>query len=201
MIYHAAAVRRGAEHTPVVVDLPFGSYQVNLDEAIRNAARVLAETDCHAVKLEGGAPIAPTVAALVERGIPVFGHLGFTPQSVNLLGPRVQGRGEAAAERLADDLLALQQAGATAVVLELVPAPLARQLSSSATVPTIGIGAGNGCDGQVLVLHDMLGLNEGFNPRFLKTYASLAEEVRSAVIAFGADVRAGTYPDPSHSFE
>lgn len=201
MIYHAASVRRGALHTPVVVDLPFLSYQVNIEEALRNAGRILAETDCHAVKLEGGAAMAPTVRALVDRGIPVIGHLGFTPQSVNLLGTRVQGRDGATASHLRDDALALQDAGASAIVLELVPRALAAGISESLQIPTIGIGAGNGCDGQVLVLHDMLGLNEGFSPRFLKRYAALAGEVAAAVSRFAADVRSGAYPDDAHSFE
>ena len=201
MIYHAASVRRGAVRTPVIVDLPFLSYQVSIQEAVRNAGRVLAETDCHAVKLEGGAAMAPTVRALVERGIPVFGHLGFTPQSVNLLGPRVQGRDDAGAARLAEDAEALEAAGACAIVLELVPKTLAADISSRLTIPTIGIGAGNGCDGQGLVLHDMLGLNDEFAPRFLKRYAELAEEVRRAVSEYAAEVRSGAYPDDAHSFD
>ncbi|HEY8061832.1 MAG TPA: 3-methyl-2-oxobutanoate hydroxymethyltransferase [Gemmatimonadales bacterium] len=201
MIYHAASVRRGAVRTPVIVDLPFLSYQVSIEEAVRNAGRVLAETDCHAVKLEGGAAMAPTVQALVERGIPVFGHLGFTPQSVNLLGTRVQGRDGAAAARMREDAVALESAGACAIVLELVPRELGASISSRLTIPTIGIGAGNGCDGQVLVLHDMLGLNEEFAPRFLKRYAELAAQVRLAVSQFAGEVQSGAYPDDAHSFD
>ncbi|HEY4101550.1 MAG TPA: 3-methyl-2-oxobutanoate hydroxymethyltransferase [Gemmatimonadales bacterium] len=201
MIYHAASVRRGALHTPIIVDLPFLSYQVSIEEAVRNSGRVLAETDCHAVKLEGGEAMAPTVRALVDRGIPVVGHLGFTPQSVNLLGTKVQGRDEAVAARLRSDARALEDAGATAIVLELVPRGLAAEITASVAIPTIGIGAGPGCDGQVLVLHDMLGLNEEFAPRFLKRYATLGATVRNAVAAFGAEVRNGTYPDDSHSFD
>jgi len=201
MIYHAASVRRGATRTPIIVDLPFLSYQVNVEEAVRNAGRVLAETDCHAVKLEGGAAMAPTVRALVDRGIPVIGHLGFTPQSVNLLGPRVQGRDDTVAERLRADATALEAAGALAIVLELVPRKLAAEISSGLRIPTIGIGAGNGCDGQVLVLHDMLGLNEGFSPRFLKRYGDLAAQVRRAVDQFAVEVRDGSYPDDAHSFD
>jgi 3-methyl-2-oxobutanoate hydroxymethyltransferase len=201
MIYHAASVRRGADRTPVIVDLPFLSYQVSVEEAVRNAGRVLAETDCHAVKLEGGAAMASTVRALVDRGIPVMGHLGFTPQSVNLLGARVQGRESAAAAQMCEDAVALETAGACAIVLELVPRRLAADISSRLTIPTIGIGAGNGCDGQVLVLHDMLGLNEEFAPRFLKRYAELAAEVRTAVSHYAADVRSGVYPDDAHSFD
>ena len=202
MIYHAASVRRGAERTPIVVDLPFLSYQVSPEEAIRNAGRVLAETDCHAVKLEGGAPMAETVRALVDRGIPVIGHLGLTPQAINTLGGyRVQGRDALAAKRLLDDAVALEEAGASAVVLELVPRGLAAQVSRALTIPTIGIGAGNGCDGQVLVLHDMLGLNDGFSPRFLKRYAELAGTVRDAIGQYAAEVRTGAYPDDAHSFD
>ncbi len=201
MIYHAAAVRRGTR-TLTFVDLPFLSYQVSPEDAIRNAGRVLQETDAHGVKLEGGGAMAPTVAALVERGIPVMGHLGLTPQSVNALGGyRVQGRGVAAADRIASDALALEQAGACGMVLELVPQQLARRISESLTIPTIGIGAGPGCDGQVLVLHDMLGLNDTFQPRFLKRYAELAATVREAAHAFAEDVRGGHYPDDQHSFE
>lgn len=201
MIYHAGSVRRGARATPVIVDLPFLSYQVSIEEAVRNAGRVLAETDCHAVKLEGGLAMAPTVRALVERGIPVFGHLGFTPQSVNLLGPRVQGRDDMTAERLRADAHALEEAGASGIVLELVPRGLAAGISKSLEIPTIGIGAGVDCDGQVLVLHDMLGLNRAFSPRFLKRYADLAGGVRDAVSRFATEVRSGAYPDDAHSFD
>lgn len=202
MIYHAAAVRRGASRSLVFVDLPFLSYQVSVEDAIRNAGRVLKETGAAGVKLEGGAPMAETVRALVRIGIPVMGHLGLTPQSVHQLGGyRVQGRDRAEAERLRTDARALQDAGACAMVLELVPAALAAEVSRSLSVPTIGIGAGPGCDGQVLVLHDMLGLNEGFQPRFLKTYADLSATVREAALAYAADVRAGKYPGTEHSFE
>jgi 3-methyl-2-oxobutanoate hydroxymethyltransferase len=202
MIYHAAAVRRGAPDRLMFVDLPFLTYQVSVPEAIRNAGRVLQETDANGVKLEGGRHMAETVQALVERGIPVMGHLGLTPQSVHALGGyRVQGRNEEAAERLLEDAKALEAAGACAVVLELLPADVARRITTALAIPTIGIGAGPGCDGQVLVLHDMLGLNEGFSPRFLKRYGELGGAVREAVRAYAADVRAGTYPGPEHSFE
>jgi 3-methyl-2-oxobutanoate hydroxymethyltransferase len=202
MIYHAAAVRRGARRSLVFVDLPFLTYQVSVSEAIRNAGRVLQESGANGVKLEGGRPMAETVRALVDRGIPVIGHLGLTPQSVHALGGyRVQGRDEPTAERLVADARALEEAGACAIVLELLPAALARRISSGLTIPTIGIGAGAGCDGQVLVLHDMLGLNETFNPKFLKRYAELGEAVRAAVRAYAAEVRDGTYPGPSHSFD
>jgi 3-methyl-2-oxobutanoate hydroxymethyltransferase len=202
MIYHAAAVRRGAPRALMLVDLPFLTYQVSIPEAIRNAGRVLQETGAQGVKLEGGRPMAETVRALVDRGIPVMGHLGLTPQSVHALGGyRVQGREEAAAQQLLTDAYALQDAGAFAIVLELVPAPLARHVSSALAIPTIGIGAGAGCDGQVLVLHDMLGLNETFKPKFLKCYGALGEAVRHAIRCYAAEVRDGSYPGPEHSFE
>ncbi|HEX3236732.1 MAG TPA: 3-methyl-2-oxobutanoate hydroxymethyltransferase [Gemmatimonadales bacterium] len=202
MIYHAAAVRRAARTSLVFVDLPFLTYQVTVADAIRNAGRVLQETGAHGVKLEGGRPMAETVRALVDRGIPVIGHLGLTPQSVHALGGyRVQGRDPGAAERLLTDAKALEEAGACAVVLELLPGELAKKISAALTIPTIGIGAGPGCDGQVLVLHDMLGLNEGFNPKFLKRFGALGEAVREAVRAYGAEVRSGSYPGREHSFD
>ncbi|HEU4699895.1 MAG TPA: 3-methyl-2-oxobutanoate hydroxymethyltransferase [Gemmatimonadales bacterium] len=202
MIYHAAAVRRGAPQAMVFVDLPFLSYQVSVEDAIRNAGRVMQETGANGVKLEGGGPMIPTVRALVERGIPVMGHLGLVPQSVHALGGyRVQGREAAAAERIHADALALQEAGACAIVLELVPAALAARISAALTVPTIGIGAGAGCDGQVLVLQDMLGLNDRFQPKFLRTFANLAATVREAARSYTDEVRAGRYPAPEHEFE
>ena len=202
MIYHAASVRRGARRSLVFVDLPFLTYQVSVAKAIRNAGRVLQESGAHGVKLEGGRPMAETVRALVDRGIPVIGHLGLTPQSINALGGyRVQGREEGSPDRLLADARALQEAGACAIVLELLPAALALRISESLTIPTIGIGAGAGCDGQVLVLHDMLGLNEAFNPKFLKRYAELSEVVRGAVRSYADDVRGGRYPGAEHSFD
>src|SRR5260370_5279725 len=194
-------VRRGTRAGLVICDMPFLTYQVSVEEAIRNCGRVMAKTGCHAVKLEGGRPVAATVRALVDIGIPVMGHLGLTPQSVHALGGhRVQGRDEQAAERLKADALALQDAGAFAIVLELVPAPLASQITKSLTIPTIGIGAGPACDGQVLVLPDMLGLNEQFSAKFVKRYAALAADVREAVELYAAEVREGRYPGPEHSF-
>jgi 3-methyl-2-oxobutanoate hydroxymethyltransferase len=182
--------------------MPFLTYQVTREDAIRNAGRAMAQTGCQAVKVEGGVHIAPTVRALVEVGIPVMGHIGLTPQSLHALGgPRVQGRDELAAQRLKNDATALQAAGAFAVVLELVPAALAAEITQSLTIPTIGIGAGPSCDGQVLVLHDMLGLNEEFNAKFVRQYAQMAGDVRRAAGAFAADVRAGRYPGPEHSFQ
>ncbi len=202
MIYHAKAVKQGAPDAVIVVDLPFLSYQVSVPEAIRNAGRVLAETGATAVKLEGGRAMVPVVKALVDVGIPVMGHLGLTPQSVHQLGGyRVQGRESAQAERLMSEAALLEDAGVFALVLELMPKGLAKKVTDKLQVPTIGIGAGPDCDGQVLVLHDMLGLNEGFTPKFLKKYAELAGEVKKAAEAFGKDVRDGRYPGPEHSFD
>lgn len=201
MIYHTRIVRRGTERALVVCDLPFLTYQISREDAIRNAGRALQETGCHAVKLEGGEPMAATVRALVDVGIPVMGHLGYTPQSVHAFGgPRVQGRDERSAERLEADARALEAAGAFAIVLELVPAPVASRITKALAIPTIGIGAGPACDGQVLVLHDMLGLNEQFSAKFVKRYAALAEDVREAARRYVAEVREGRYPGPEHSF-
>jgi 3-methyl-2-oxobutanoate hydroxymethyltransferase len=202
MIYHGASVVRGTSRVPVVVDLPFLSYQVSVVEAIRNAGRVLAETGCQAVKLEGGQTMAPTVEALVDRGIPVIGHLGLTPQHINRFGGyRVQGRSVPDGDRLLEDALALEAAGASAIVLELVPRQLAARVTTALGIPTIGIGAGPACDGQVLVLHDMLGLNEGFNPTFLRRYAELGPAVRDAVSRYAGEVRRGEFPGDQHGFD
>jgi 3-methyl-2-oxobutanoate hydroxymethyltransferase len=201
MIYHAGCVRRGVTRALLVVDMPFLSYQVSREDALRACGRVMKETDAQAVKLEGGRAVAETVRALVGIGIPVIGHLGLTPQSVHALGGyRVQGRDEEAARRLEADAKALEEAGAFSIVLELVPAELAARISRALTVPTIGIGAGAECDGQVLVLPDLLGLNDRFSPKFLKRYADLAGEVRRAVGTFADEVRTGRYPSADHSF-
>ena len=201
MIYHSRAVRRGVTRALLVVDMPFLSYQVSREDALRNCGRVMKETAAQAVKLEGGANMAETVRALVDIGIPVMGHVGLTPQSVHALGGyRVQGRGDEAAGRMAADVAALEQAGCFSVVLELVPAKVAAAISAERAIPTIGIGAGVGCDGQVLVLHDLLGLNDVFSPKFLKRYATMAEEVRGAVGRFADEVRRGVFPDADHSF-
>jgi len=200
MIYHGRSVTRGARRALVVVDLPFLSYQVSIEEAVRNAGRILKETGAGAVKLEGGAHFAPTVDALVNAGIPVMGHLGFTPQSVHQLGGfRIQGKQADAADRLVDDAKALERAGAFSMVLELMPGPVGARVSEAVRIPTIGIGAGPGTDGQVLVLHDMLGLNEGFTPKFLKRYADLGRATVDAVSRFGQEVRDGAYPGPEHT--
>jgi 3-methyl-2-oxobutanoate hydroxymethyltransferase len=202
LIYHARAVRRGAPDALVLVDLPFLSYQVSIEDAIRNAGRVLQETGAQAVKLEGGRPMVATVRALVDRGIPVMAHIGLTPQSVHALGGyRVQGRDSGAPERMLEDARDLEEAGAFGLLLELVPAPVAARISRALRIPTVGIGAGPECDGQVLVLHDMLGLNEAFSPRFLKRFAALGSAVRGAAKAYADEVRQGKYPAAEHSFD
>lgn len=202
MIYHGAMVRRGVRRALVIVDLPFLSYQLSLEEAKRNAGRVMQLTGASGVKLEGGVAVRETVRALVDIGIPVMGHVGFTPQSVHALGgPRVQGRSPQATERIMADAKALEEAGAFSMVLELMPTPVAAQVTQSVAIPTIGIGSGPDCDGQVLVLHDMLGLNDQFHAKFVKTYANLGEQVRNAVRQFAEEVRGGGYPDAGHSFE
>ena len=201
MVYHGRAVRRGVHRALLVVDMPFLSFQVSREDALRNCGRVMKETLAQAVKLEGGSGMAETVRALVDIGVPVMGHVGLAPQSVHALGGyRVQGRDAEAAARLEADALALEAAGCFAVVLELVPAPLAARISAALAIPTIGIGAGPGCDGQVLVLPDLLGLNDRFAPKFLKRYANLADDVRRAVGSFADEVRRGAYPDDAHSF-
>jgi len=202
MLYHARITRRGVERALVVLDMPFMSYQVSLEEAKRNAGRVLSETGVHGVKLEGGRAIAPTVEALVQVGIPVMGHLGFTPQSVHQLGGnRIQGRGSDAIAGLVEDAKALELAGAFAIVLELMPSEASQRVTEAVAVPTIGIGAGPDCDGQVLVLHDMLGLNEGFEPKFLRRYGELGVAARDAIRRFASDVRGGAFPTDDHSYD
>ena len=202
MIHHGKAARKGAPNTFLVLDMPFLSYQISPQDALRNAGRVLKETGAEAVKVEGGgAATCRAVEALVHAGIPVVGHVGLTPQSVHALGGyRVQGREVAAAERLRAQARALEDAGCFGVVLELLPAPLAQEITQSLAIPTIGIGAGAECDGQVLVLYDALGLNTGFRPKFLKTFGDLATETRKALSAYVKEVREGSYPGPEHSF-
>ncbi|GAA4723082.1 3-methyl-2-oxobutanoate hydroxymethyltransferase [Pedococcus ginsenosidimutans] len=194
------AVTSAARHAMVVADLPFGSYQASPQQALATATRFMKEGMAHAVKLEGGASMVPEVELLVRAGIPVMGHIGFTPQSEHVLGGyKVQGRGESA-DRLVEDALALQEAGCFAVVMEMVPAPLAARVTEVLSIPTIGIGAGPECDAQVLVWQDMAGLRGGKAPRFVKKYADLRGELGRAAAAYAADVASGAFPAPEHSF-
>jgi 3-methyl-2-oxobutanoate hydroxymethyltransferase len=202
MIHHTKAVVRGTERAMVVGDMPFGSYQTGWQDAMVNAARFMKETGCGAVKLEGGVRSAETVKRLVEAGIPVMGHIGLTPQSVNQLGGfKLQGKTPAAAVQLMHDAQALEQAGAFAIVLETIPAPLAQLLTEQLSVPTIGIGAGLHCDGQVQVFHDLLGLFDAFVPKHAGRYADVGATVRDAVASYAADVRAGRFPTAKQSFK
>ena len=201
IIHHAKAVARGAQRAIIVADMPFGSYQVSIDEAMRNAVRLMQETGCTAVKLEGGAAVAPLVERLTTAGIPVMAHVGLTPQSVNQLGGyKLQAKTPAAAAKLLSDARALQDAGAFAVVLETVPAKVAKCVTERLTVPTIGIGAGPYCDGQVQVLHDFLGLFNEFVPRHAKQFAKVGETITDAVKTYIADVQRGTFPTAKNSF-
>lgn len=202
MLHHTRAVVRGASRAMVAADMPFLSYQADPDAALHNAGRLLKEAGAAAVKLEGGRPVVDVVRRCVSAGIPVIGHLGLTPQSVNQFGGfKLQGRTQDAAEALVQDALLLEQAGACAIVLEKIPAPLARRVSAQLVIPTIGIGAGPGCDGQVLVTPDLLGLFEEFKPKFVRRYAELGAEVRRAAAAYCEDVRSGRFPDAAHSYE
>jgi len=201
MVRHGRMVSRGATQALVVVDLPFMSYQVDAGEALRNAGRLMQEGGAHTVKMEGGVSIADTVRRVVAAGVPVMGHIGLTPQSVNALGGyRVQGRTKAAARRVLDDALAVQEAGAYSVVLECVPAPLAKAITERLTIPTIGIGAGPHCDGQVQVFHDMLGLFPDFVPKHARQYAELGSDMTRAFEKYAEDVRSGAFPSAAESF-
>jgi 3-methyl-2-oxobutanoate hydroxymethyltransferase len=201
MLHHARAVRRGASRALLVGDMPFLSYQADEAEAVRNAGRFLKEAGMEAVKLEGGRTVAPTVRRIVGAGIPVQGHIGLTPQSVNALGGfKVQGKTAAAARGLLEDALALEDAGCFSIVLESVPDRVAAHITERLSVPTIGIGAGPGTSGQVLVLHDMLGLFDRFTPRFVKRYAQMGEGVRTALETFRAEVESGAFPGAEHSY-
>jgi 3-methyl-2-oxobutanoate hydroxymethyltransferase len=201
MVHHTAAVGRTAPRALVVADLPWMSYHVSVEDTVRNAARLI-RAGATAVKLEGGAKRLPMVRALVDAEIPVMGHLGLTPQSVHALGGfKVQGRRPEAADALVEDALALVDAGVFALVLEAVPAAVARRVTEAVSVPTIGIGAGPACDGQVLVLHDLLGLEDRVLPRFVRRYAALRTEGTAAVAAFAADVRSGAFPGPDETYE
>ncbi|MGQ9489978.1 MAG: 3-methyl-2-oxobutanoate hydroxymethyltransferase [Anaerolineae bacterium] len=201
MIHHCKAVRRGAEYAYLIGDMPFMSYQADRPEAVRNAGRFVKEAGMDAVKLEGGRPMADTVRAITDAGIMVVGHIGLTPQSsAQLGGYRVQGKTAADAQRLLEDALALQEAGAVMLVLEMVPDRVAQRISQALRIPTIGIGAGVGCDGQVLVLHDLLGLFDRFTPKFVKKYAELFPQMEAALAAYRDDVLARRFPDDEHSF-
>jgi 3-methyl-2-oxobutanoate hydroxymethyltransferase len=202
MIHHSKAVARGAKYAMLIGDMPFMSYQASAADAVRNAGRFLQEAGMDAVKLEGGRERRDVVEGIVGAGIPVMGHIGLTPQSVHQLGGfRAQGKSVEAAKRLLEDALILQEAGCFSVLLETIPAQLARLMSEKLEVPTIGIGAGVGCDGQVLVTHDLLGLFDRFTPRFVKKYAHLHQEMLSAITTYKDDVVKGTFPSDEHSFE
>lgn len=201
MLVLTRAVTRGARRPLVVADMPFGSYQVSDEDAVTNAVRFVKDAAADAVKLEGAGPMLRRVAAIVGAGVPVMGHVGLTPQTATMLGGfRAQGRTAEKAERLLDDALALQEAGCFAIVLEAVPAPVATRVTEELSIPTIGIGAGAGTDGQVLVWHDMLGLYEGTTPRFVKKYADVARVIRDAVATYADDVRARRFPEGVHTY-
>lgn len=201
MVRAGRAVAGATSRAFVVVDLPFGSYEAGPEQALATAVRVMKETGADAVKFEGGRRVAAQVRALTDAGIPVVGHLGYTPQSENLLGgPRVQGRGDEAVERLCDDAVAITEAGVVALVLEMVPAPVAARVTEIVGVPTIGIGAGAGCDGQVLVWVDMAGMGD-WSPRFAKRFGEVGAALRRAAEDYAREVREGTFPDAAHSFE
>jgi len=201
VIYHTAAVARGARRAHIVGDMPFMSYQVSPEQALESAGRLVQEGGAHAVKLEGGREMVPQVARIVTAGIPVMGHIGLTPQSVHRMGGfKVQGKDAGSARRLVEDATALEAAGCYAIVLEGMPAELAREITASLAIPTIGIGAGAGCDGQVLVGYDLLGMNPEFRPKFVKAYEALHERIIAATRAFASEVQAGTFPAEEHSF-
>lgn len=201
MIYHAASVVRAVKRALVVVDLPFGSYQGNSKEALNSAIRIMKESGAHAVKLEGGVEVRESIERIITAGIPVMGHLGLTPQSIYKFGTyTVRAKEQAEAEKLKSDILVLQEAGCFSVVLEKIPASLAAEVTQSVKIPTIGIGAGSHCDGQVLVIHDMLGLNKGFKPRFLRQYLNLFDQINGAVTSYVGDVKSGSFPNDTEQY-
>ncbi len=201
MIHHCKAVMRAQPSVPVIVDMPYGSFHVSPEETVRHALRLVKEGGASAVKIEGGRRREDAIRALLAAEIPVMGHLGLMPQSINQLGGyKVQGRGNDAAERLLDEAVFLEEIGCFSMVLECVPAPLAEAVSKQLTIPTIGIGAGPGCDGQVLVFHDLLGLFDGVRPRFVKRYAELAQDAATAIGRFADDVRSGVFPAEEHCY-
>jgi 3-methyl-2-oxobutanoate hydroxymethyltransferase len=201
MIYHASSVVRAAKRALVIVDLPFGTYQGNSKEALNSAIRIMKESGAHGVKLEGGVEIAESVTRILTAGIPVMGHLGLTPQSIYKFGTyTVRAKQEAEAQKLKEDALKLEELGCFGVVLEKIPANLAKEVSDSLHIPTIGIGAGRHCDGQVLVIHDMLGINKGFKPRFLRQYADLYDVMNDAIKNYIGDVKAKSFPDEKEQY-
>lgn len=201
MIYHAKSVMKGTQRALVVVDLPFGSYQGNSKEALASAIRIMKESHAEAVKIEGGSEIKESIQRILCAGIPVMGHLGLTPQSINKFGTyNVRAREEAEAAKLIEDAKLLEEIGCFGVVLEKIPAQLAKKVAEQLTIPVIGIGAGGGVDGQVLVMHDMLGINKDFSPRFLRRYANLADIMNDAVKNYISDVKAGDFPSPQESY-
>ena len=201
MIYHASGVVKGAQRALVVVDLPFGTYQGDSKAALESSIRIMKESGAHAVKLEGGAEVGESVERILTAGIPVMGHLGLTPQSIYKFGTyTVRAREKAEAQKLLADAKHLEQAGCFAIVLEKIPASLAKQVTASISVPTIGIGAGPDCDGQVLVLHDMLGITQDFSPRFLRRYLDLEKDIQSAIAQYVGDVRGGKFPTERESY-
>lgn len=202
MIHHGAAVARGAKNALVVVDMPFMSYQTSVYDAVVNAGRLMKEGRANAVKLEGGVSVCPQIKAIIDAGIPVMAHLGLTPQSINAFGGfKVQGKNEAAARKLIDDAKAVEEAGAFALVLECVPAKLAKIISEQLTIPTIGIGAGAGCDGQILVYQDMLGMFSDYTPKFVKRFAEVGSVMKEAFANYIKEVQAETYPAEEHTFK
>ncbi|OXS24817.1 MAG: 3-methyl-2-oxobutanoate hydroxymethyltransferase [Acetobacterium sp. MES1] len=201
MVYHCRAVARGAENALIVGDMPFLSYHISVEEAVRNAGRLIQEGKAHAVKLEGGVDQVDTVTAIVKAQIPVMGHIGLTPQSVNLFGGfKVQGKDTAQAQKVIDDALALEAAGVFAIVLEGIPEKLAQLITAKISVPTIGIGAGRYCDGQVLVIHDLLGMYSGQSPKFSKRYAALNETIKDSVTTYITEVKSVKFPEEKHTF-
>lgn len=202
MIHHGAAVARGAKNALVVIDMPFMSYQTGVRDALINAGRLMKEGGADAVKLEGGAEVVPQIEAIVSAGIPVMGHLGLTPQSINAFGGfKVQGKSEAAARKLLEDAKALEAAGAFAIVLECVPAKLAELVTKEISIPTIGIGAGAGCDGQILVYQDLLGMFSDFTPKFVKRYANIGELMKEAFASYKREVADGIFPQEEHQYK
>jgi 3-methyl-2-oxobutanoate hydroxymethyltransferase len=201
MIHHGAAVARGAKNALVIIDMPFMSYQTSVYDAVVNAGRLMKEGRASAIKLEGGSEVCPQIKAITAASIPVMAHLGLTPQSINAFGGfKVQGKSEAAARKLLEDAKAVEEAGAFAVVLECVPAKLAKMVSESISIPTIGIGAGKGCDGQILVYQDMLGMYSDFTPKFVRRFATVGETMKAAFAEYCKSVQDGTFPAPEHEF-